>query len=348
MNVIVANRYKEMLSNLNIDVIKSLQGEFDVEDLIDNFQNFFFNKMILDITAIKDYQNIVNIQKLSLGLDMNKVILLLDDSEIVNSPNYISQLVSMGIYNFTRNIDAILYLINNPNSYKDVAQYHMLNGQGSILTNGKEFDDNKGGVTNNYINYSNASSGFGSRIIGVKDLTDGAGATTLIYMLKRQLEENYKVLAVEVDKNDFIYFNDSDLLSVSSAELDAIIKNPNSNYDVILVDINDSPKENSIAEMLYLMEPSTIKLNKMIRSDRTILERVQDKKIILNQSLLNEKDIKEFEFESRCKVFFNIPPLDDKVNHHTSLDELLFKLGFERQEDGRPKSNMKLFGIVKE
>ena len=28
MNVIIANKYKEMLSNLNIDIIKSLQGEF--------------------------------------------------------------------------------------------------------------------------------------------------------------------------------------------------------------------------------------------------------------------------------------------------------------------------------
>ena len=33
---------------------------------------------------------------------MNKVILLLDDSEAVNAPIYLSQLVSMGIYNFTK------------------------------------------------------------------------------------------------------------------------------------------------------------------------------------------------------------------------------------------------------
>ena len=66
--------------------------------------------MILDITAIRDYQNIATIQKLSFGLDMSKVILLLDDSQQVNSPAYISELISMGIYNFTRNIDAITYL----------------------------------------------------------------------------------------------------------------------------------------------------------------------------------------------------------------------------------------------
>ena len=167
MNVIIANKYKEMLSNLNIDIIKSLQGEFDVEDLIDNFQNFFFNKMILDITAVKGYQDISVIQKLSLGLDMSKVIILLDDSEVVNSASYISQLVSMGIYNFTRNIDAVMYLINNPNSYKDVAQYHMLNGGDSIIPNGKGFDDRStGGST--FITGDFKAKGFGSRIIGIK------------------------------------------------------------------------------------------------------------------------------------------------------------------------------------
>ena len=347
MNVIIANKYKEMLSNLNIDIIKSLQGEFEVEDIIDNFQNFFFNKMILDITAIKNYQNIAVIQKLSLGLDMNKVILLLDDSDTVNSASFISQLVSMGIYNFTRNIDAIMYLINNPNSYKDVAQYHMLNGGESIIKDGKGFDD-RAGKTNTFISGDFKASGFGSRIIGIKNLTEGAGATTLIYMLKKQLEENYKVLTLEVDKNDFIFFNDSDLLSVSTPELDPIIKNPNANYDVILVDINDSVKEDSLTEMLYLMEPSTIKLNKMIRKDRGILERMADKKLILNQSLLNAKDIKEFEYEARCKVFYNIPPLDDKQNDHQVLDGLLYQLGFDRQEAGKPKVNAKLFGIKKE
>ena len=83
MNVIVSNKYGAMLSNLNIDLIKSINGEFEVDDLISQFTNFFFNKMILDITAIKNYQDINVIQKLSFNFDMNKVILVLDDSEKV-------------------------------------------------------------------------------------------------------------------------------------------------------------------------------------------------------------------------------------------------------------------------
>ena len=61
-----------MLENLGIDVIKSLNGEFEVDEIISTFQNFFYQRMILDITAIKNYQDIRNLQKLSISLDMDK------------------------------------------------------------------------------------------------------------------------------------------------------------------------------------------------------------------------------------------------------------------------------------
>lgn len=347
MNVIVSNRYAAMLSNLNIDLIKSINGEFLVDDLIAQFDNFFFNKMILDITAIKDYRDINNIQKLSFGMDMTKIILLLDDSAEVNSPAYLSQLVSMGIYNFTRNIDAISYLIDKPNTYKDVAQFHILGSPIPTSSEGEGKNDEKKPST--YINENQPITGFGTRVIAVKNLTDHAGSTSLIYMLKKQMESNYRVLAVEVDKNDFLFFNDPELRSVSGNELATIVKNPNSNYDVIFVDINNSSEEKNISEVLYLIEPSTIKLNKMIRKDRTVLEKIRDKKVVLNISLLEDGDIKDFEEEASCTVFFNLCPLDDKKDKHRELSELLNKLGFDRQKITKDEGRTgKLFNIVKE
>ena len=88
MNVIVSNKYQNMLATLDIDVIKSINGEFEVEELANIFTNFYFNKMIIDVTAIKGYQNIKNIQKLSVNFDPSKLILLLDDSAMVNSGRY--------------------------------------------------------------------------------------------------------------------------------------------------------------------------------------------------------------------------------------------------------------------
>ena len=90
MNVIISNKKQEMLSTLNIDVIKSLNGVFTVDEIVNQFQNFFFQRMILDITAIKDYEDVTVLQKLSISLDMDKVILVLNDSGDTSNSEYLS------------------------------------------------------------------------------------------------------------------------------------------------------------------------------------------------------------------------------------------------------------------
>ena len=331
MNVIVSNKYQNMLATLDIDVIKSINGEFEVEELASIFTNFYFNKMIIDITAIKGYQNIKNIQKLSVNFDPSKLILLLDDSAMVNSGGYLSALVSMGIYNFTRNINAVKFLIDNPNSYKDVAQYHNLSGE----------DDGK---VLEYDTFTGTGSG-GLRIVGFKNVTAHAGATTLVYMLKRHLEVAYNVVALEVDKEDFKYFNDKSLKSTTSLDLAFNIAN-NPDAEVILVDLNDSTQGNLCNDIIYLIEPGLIKLNKLIRQDRDAFEKLKDKKIFLNKSILNSREINDFKQESKRKVFFNIPYLDDKKEHEQVLDDFLVALGFSRlNASGSGKA--KLFNIFK-
>ena len=39
MNVIVSNKYQSLLGTLNIDVIKTINGEFTVQDLVNQFGN---------------------------------------------------------------------------------------------------------------------------------------------------------------------------------------------------------------------------------------------------------------------------------------------------------------------
>jgi len=331
MNVIVSNKFQSLLGTLDIDLIKSINGEFTPADLASQFSNFFYNKMILDITAIKDYKDISVIQELSVNMDMSKIILLLDDSEVVNSPTYLSQIVSMGIYNFTRSIDAVKFLIDNPNTYKDVASYHNLNNIPNINIGG----DNSGA----------AVMPMSLRVIGFKNVTDHAGATTLVYMLKKQLERQYKVKAVEVDKNDFTYLNDKSLQSTTADELAAFIAT-NQNQEVILVDLNENGSETACTEVIYLIEPGLIKLNKLIRRDKEAFEKLKNKKIVLNRSILTNKDVLDFEYESHSKVFFNLPYLDDKKDYQKILDDFLVSLGFTRFKD-TSDSKSKLFNIFK-
>ena len=329
MNVIVSNKYQSLLASLNIDVIKSINGEFSVDDLISNFSNFYYNKMIIDITAIKGYEDIKVMQNLSMNFDMSKVILLLDDSETINSPVYISQLISMGIYNFTNDVNAISYLIDNPNTYKDVANYHNVSGFKRPTLNEKSIDNTKGKI--------------GQKIIGIKNVTEHAGATTLCYLLKEHLEKSYKVKAIEVDKNDFVYFNDDSLESTSSIGFGDLL-NKYSSYDVILVDLNDGNVEEYCHDIIYLIEPGLIQLNKLIRRDNDIFRKLQNKKIILNRSILDDKDVSDFEKESGSKVFFNLPNLDDKLDNQPIINNFLINLGFSRIESG---SGSGIFSIFK-
>ena len=329
MNVIVSNKYQSLLASLNIDVIKSINGEFSVDDLIAQFSTFYYNKMILDITAIKGYEDINIMQNLSVNFDMSKVILLLDDSEVVNSPVYISQLISMGIYNFTNDVNTIKYLIDNPNQYKDVANYHNISGFKKPVLNEKAIDNTRGKI--------------GQKIIGFKNVTEHAGATTLIYLLKLHLEKSYKVKAVEIDKNDFVYFNDESLESISSLGFNDFLSQ-NSDYDVILVDLNEGNVLEYCHDIVYLIEPGLIKLNKLIRQDNAIFEKLSDKKIVLNRSVLSEKDVMDFEKESGSKVFFNMPCLDDKLDDQKILNIFLTNLGFSRVEEN---SSNGIFSIFK-
>ena len=86
MNVIISNERQAELANLDIEIIKSIHGVFDVDELIQMFSNFFFGRMILDLTALKNYQDVRNLQKLSMSLDVEKIIILLPAVYTVSLP----------------------------------------------------------------------------------------------------------------------------------------------------------------------------------------------------------------------------------------------------------------------
>lgn len=328
MNVIIANKNKFLLENLGIDVIKEMTGEFDVDEIIYTFQNFFYQRMILDITAIKNYTDIRNLQKLSISLDMEKVILLLDGTDATSNPTFISNLVSMGIYNFTKNLEGIQYLYNTPNVYRDVAQFHQLNSNLNVSNT----NDSVPVQVITPITYNEQPEFYGTRIIGIKNITKQSGATSLTYMMKKELSKNYSVVAIEVDKNDFTYFRDKNMISTITSDVGITI-NKYKNNDVILVDINNSlVAEGFCQDVLYLIEPSIIKLQKLMALNVTALQGLKDKKVILNQSLLSQNDIANFEYESRLKVYYNLVPLNERSKNLPELNKLLIQLGFNRQK----------------
>ena len=328
MNVIVSNKNQLLLENLGIDIIKEMNGVFEVDEIIATFQNFFYQRMILDITAIKNYTDIVNLQKLSISLDMEKMILLLDGTEATSNPAFISGLVSMGIYNFTKNIEGIQYLYNTPNTYRDVAQFHRLDATFSNTN----MDNQQPQFVAPVAEIVPQQEFYGTRVIGVKNITKQSGASSLVYMMKNQLSKNYSVVAIEVDKTDFTYFNDKSLISTVTSEIGSVI-NKHKDKNVIIIDINNSiVAEGFCQDVLYLIEPSIIKLQKLMTLNAVALQGLKDKKIVLNQSLLSSNEIANFEYEAKIKVFYNLSPLNERNKNLPELNKLLVKLGFGKQQ----------------
>ena len=332
MNVIVSNKNQMLLENLGIDIIKEMNGVFEFDEIIATFQNFFYQRMILDITAIKNYTDIVNLQKLSISLDMEKLILLLDGTEATSNPTFLSNLVSMGIYNFTKNLDGIQYLYNTPNTYRDVAQFHNFSAGFGNAQVASPTPNPQAQYIMPVVDSAPQTDFYGTRVIGVKNLTKQSGASSLVYMMKKELSKHYSVVGIEVDKTDFNYFKDKDLISTVTSEVGSII-NKYKDKNVIIIDINNSiVAEGFCQDVLYLVEPSIIKLQKLMVLNATALQGLKDKKIILNQSLLNSSEIANFEYEARVKVFYNLAPLNERSKNLPELNKLLVKLGFSKQQ----------------
>lgn len=333
MNVLVTNKQEELLSSLNIELAKTLRGEYDVEEFIGQFANFYFMRMILDVTAIKNYKDIVNYQKISIALPVDKIILLLPHDIDVEDPGFISKLISMGYYNFGKTFDEIAYLVEHPNSYKDVAHLHKLEPVGPqqvVITQAA----NQPPVIINQVVAPSQAVATGQirpmpviRVLGIKNVTPNAGATTLTYLMKRELEKVHGVsaLAVEVNKRDFAYFNDSSLVSINKNELGSVLFNAG-NYRVVIIDLNDADSS-MCDEVLYLVEPSILKLNKILTLDNKIFNKLMGCKIVLNKTLVSGGNIDTFEYETGVKVFEVIKPLDDRSSK-PMLEDILSKLGF--------------------
>lgn len=327
MNVIIANKNRAILDQLNIDVIKKIEGEFDADSIVENFKNFFYQRMILDITAIKGYKDIRNLQKLSVSLDPDKIILLLDDSVETSDPSYLSKLISIGIYNFTKNLDGIMYLYNTPNTYRDVAYIHQIE---PIVQPQVQQQRNMFVAPVSIQTASQSNTGMGRRIIGIKNVTKQSGSTTLTYMMYNRLSEFYDTVAVEVGKSDFKFFNNQNLRTIDSNGVsDFIIKN--GNKEIILIDTNDDGHSLELCtDVIYLLEPSVIKLNKMMMIHPDMLGKLKNEKVVLNQSLLTHRDVLDFERESGLKIYYNMPPLDERCSNSKDLDAFLMSLGFNR------------------
>ena len=362
MNVIVSNKQKNVLDNANIDAIKDLNGLFNVDELINNFKGYFFSKMIIDATAIVDFAKESVLRKLVSSIGADKIILLLPPKP--EPPAKFKQLlISLGVYNFTTNIDDVLRFLKTPNTLENVDNGNPLfNNDNNYESNNNDdmsnnfsantsnMMDNNMSSNNTFINnnINNLASNMTvvdknndrKLVIGFKNVTEHAGSTTLIYMIKTQLEKDFKInaLAIEVGKNDFTYFNNRNMISVSNTELENAIRASQDN--IVLVDLNDTVLTNCCDEIIYLIEPSIIKINKLFAHDYNALVGIHDKKVVLNKSMLTSDDVTTFGKEAGLNISFNMPFVNDREDSKV-VNDLINALGLTQG------SSHNIFGLLK-
>ena len=138
---------------------------------------------------------------------------------------------------------------------------------------------------------------------------------------------NLRVNAIEVGKDDFKYYNDADMISATADNLRNVINSSNAN--LILVDLNDYYGNfDFFNDIIYLVEPSVIKLNKLMMHNRFVFKENSKNKLILNMSLLNKNDVSALSREAGVNFIMNIPPINDRVTNDVILN-LLSILGFK-------------------
>ena len=80
MNLVIVNENTRVVNSLTIDIIKVLNGVYDVNSVEKELVNFYFNKVIIDITAIKNYFSRFDLFEFLNYFGKDKVILLLNDT----------------------------------------------------------------------------------------------------------------------------------------------------------------------------------------------------------------------------------------------------------------------------
>ena len=293
MNVVIVNQNQNIVDELRIDTLKRLTGTFDINDLFREISTLNYDKVILDITALKKITDINTFKSLTSFIKNDNLILVIGNLNW--SREYIQALIELGIYNFAYNSNHIASLYDYPNTYEDAI----------VLINDEK---NK------------------PRIIGIKNITKHAGATTLTYMLKKYIKKTRTVVAIEIDRLDFNFLYDKELISIPENKLEITVEKYYNN-SIILIDLNESEKALSMCDdVLYLVEPTTIKINQLMMVNPTVFQNLKDKKVILNKSNLDNSELREFESESHLKIFYNLPSINERKKNNQYLNDLILKL----------------------
>jgi len=324
MNIIVTNKCRGLIYSANLEVLKEITGVFKVSEIGNMFNSIFYKKIIIDATAIYDFPKDNVMKELISTFDADKLILFLPPD---NPPprKFLSFLVSINLYNFTDNVRGLIELTKRSNTYENVANY--------IIKEEKIDNENKlNEIT-------------GKIVIGFRSITTNSYITDIIYLLNICLENKHhkNVIGIEMNTRNFVFYNLKNLFSVEENRVKDFI-NSHNECDIVLLNLDGSLADSLCDEIIYLVNPSLFEINKLLLSNRNAFRELKGKKVMLVNSLLTSDDIKQFAKEASINVYYNMPPLNDRIDN-SDLDKLLIKMGIIEESNKSTKKG--LFDIFK-
>lgn len=342
MYIIIKNENSRIINNLTVNVSKTLVGDFTREDLDRELNLVNYDKAIVDITSIRNYYDDNYLYNfLEFFRSPGDVILLLNDGFVANSKHFLSKLISKGYYNFATTDSAVNRLLERNNTIDDVKQY--MEGYDFLKTDSivSGIDKNKKFETDKLI-------------IGIENGVSHSGATTLMYMLVKEIGKSKKVKGIEMKGNDSLFFRDDRVITCESRiQFETIVKTLN-DVDIYIVDLNGSDVKEICNKVIYLIEPGTTKINKVVKGDRENYERLKNSAVVLNRSNIKDEEIKSLEYETKFKIVGNIPNLNERLDSNMALDKLVDylldnKAKYEElvKDDGTINKKVGLVGFFK-
>lgn len=329
MFIVIKNENSNIINNLSVNVIKTLVGEFTRKDLDNELYMVNYDRVIVDITSIKNYYDDNYLYGfLQYFNDPSKIIILLNDSFVANSKLFLSNLIKHGYYNFATSDSSLNRLIERENTFDDVKE----------LAEGYDF------LKSDSIVSGRDSKGFETDkvVIGIDNGIPHSGATTLMYMLVKEFSRKYNVKGVEMNGEDSLLFNDERVISCESrAQLETIIMSLK-DVDIFIIDLNGSDVKEICNKVIYLVETGTIKVNKLMKGDKSNYERLVGADIVFNRTNLSSSEVKTFEYETGLNVVGSVPNLNERLDSNDGLRDLV------RYFDVHVKNNKKGFwGLFK-
>ncbi len=310
MFIVIKNENSNIINNLSINVTKTLVGEFTRKDLDNELYMVNYERVIVDVTSIKNYYDDNYLYSfLQYFNDPSKIIILLNDSFVANSKLFLSNLIKHGYYNFATSDSSLNKLIERENTLEDVKD----------LAEGYDF------LKSDTIVSGRTTTGFETDkyIIGIENGIPHSGATTLMYMLVKELSKKYNVKGVEMNKEDSLLFNDDRVISCESkSQLETIIMSLK-DIDVFVIDLNGSDVKQICTKIIYLIETGTIKVNKLMKGEKINYEKLIGTNIVLNRTNLTGNEVKTFEYETGLNVVASIGNLNERQDSNEGLKELV-------------------------